>query len=136
MQKQHHNQQHNKALIPASVNAIQFPSNSRPSNWILSNNFQKPNSRPPLYCANCGGNWLPNHYDKCIAKGRIYNNCGLMNFFAKVFRKLKNAKPQISKKRTVNTVDEEPHLRDSVNFFGQSNCTNLTTAVGKIIGLH
>ena len=116
MRNQHQIQQHNKTLIPASVNAIQFPSNSRSSNWSFSNNFQNPYSRPPLYCSNCGGNWLPNHRDKRIAKGKICNNCGLMNHFAKVCRKQKNAKPQNSKKRTVNSVDEEPHTEESLNF--------------------
>ena len=33
MQNQHQIQQHNKTLIPASANAIQFPDNSRSSNW-------------------------------------------------------------------------------------------------------
>ena len=39
-----------------------------------------------------------------------------MNHFAKVCRKQKNAKLQNTKKRTVNTVDEEPHPEDSANF--------------------
>ena len=92
MQNQHQIQQHNKTLIPASVKAIQFPSNPRSSNWSFSNHFQKPKSQPPLYCSNCGGDWLPNHRDKCIAKGKTCNNCGLMNHFAKVCRKQKERK--------------------------------------------
>ena len=39
-----------------------------------------------------------------------------MNHFAKVCRKQKNAEPQETKKRTVNTVDEELQSEDSVNF--------------------
>ena len=39
-----------------------------------------------------------------------------MNHFAKICRKQKNAKPQISKKRAVITLDEESHQKDSVNF--------------------
>ena len=39
-----------------------------------------------------------------------------MNHFAKVCRKQKNVKPQNSKKKTMNTVDEEPHPEDSINF--------------------
>ena len=64
MRNQHQIQQHNKTLITASVNAIQFPNNARSSNRSFSNNFQKPNNRPPLYCSKCGVNWLPNHRDK------------------------------------------------------------------------
>ena len=44
-----------------------------------------------------------------------------MNYFAKVCRKEKITKPEISKKRTVNTVDEEPHPEDSVNFLRTNN---------------
>ena len=103
---QHQIQQHNKTLIPASVNAIQFPNNSRIPNWSISNNFQRQNNRSTIYCSNCGGIWLPNHCDKCIAKGKTCSSCGLLNHFAKICRKPKNAKPQNPKKRTVNTVDE------------------------------
>ena len=39
-----------------------------------------------------------------------------MKHFAKVCSKQKNAKPQQSKKRTLNTADEEPRPEDSVNF--------------------
>ena len=40
----------------------------------------------------------------------------LLNHFSKVRRKQKNAKPQNSKKKTVNIVEEEPHPEESVNF--------------------
>ena len=116
MRNHHQNQQNNKTLIPASANAIQFPNNPRSSNFSFSNNFQKPNNRTPLYCPNCGGSWLPNQRDKCISKGKTCNKCGLMNRIVKVCRKQKNAKPQNSKKRTLNIVDEEPHHEHSVNF--------------------
>ena len=49
-------------------------------------------------------------------KGKTCNNCRLMNHFAKVCRKQKNAKPQNSKKRTVNIMVEEPQQEDSINF--------------------
>ena len=121
MQNQHQTQQHKKTLIPASVNAIQFPSYPRSANWSFSNNFQKRNNRPPLYCSNFGGNWLPNHRDKGIAKEKICNNSGLTIHFAKVCRKQKNTKTQNSKKRTESTVDEETHPEDSVNFLRTTN---------------
>ena len=116
MRNHHQIQQNNKTLIPASVNAIQFPNNPRSSNFSFSNNFQKPNNITPLYCPNCGGNWLPNHRDNCVAKGNTCNNCGLMNHIAKVCRKQKNVKPQKSKKRTVNIADEELQPEHLVNF--------------------
>ena len=87
-------QQHNKTLTPASVNAIQFPNNSRTPNRSNSNNFWRPNNSSTLYCSNCCGIWLPNYSDNCFAKGKACNNCGFLNHFVKVFRKTKNAKPQ------------------------------------------
>ena len=120
MRNQHQIQQHNKILIPASVNPVQFSNSSRTPNWSNSNNFLRQNNRPTLYCPNCGGIWLPNHRDYWIAKGKTLFHkrykCGLLNNFAKVFRKQKNEKPQNPKKRAVNTVEEEPHPEDSVNF--------------------
>ena len=116
MRNQHHIQQQKKTLIPASVIANQLPNNPRSSNWSFSNKLQKPNNRSSLFCSNCGWNSLSNLQDKCIAKSKICNNCGLINHFAKVCRKQKNAKLLNTKKRTVNIVDEEPHPEDSVNF--------------------
>ena len=52
MRNQHQIQQHNKTLIPASVNAIQFPNSSRAPNWSNSNNLQWQNNRSTLYCSN------------------------------------------------------------------------------------
>ena len=109
-------QQHNKILIPASVSAVQFPNSSPTPNRSNPNNFKRQNNGSTLYCSNCGGIWLPNHRDKCIAKGKTCNNCGLLNHFAKFCRKQKNPKPQNSKKKAVNTLEEEPHPENSVNF--------------------
>ena len=116
MRNQHQIQQHNKIVIPASVNAVQFPNSSRSPNCQNPNNFPRQNNRSTLYCSNCGGIWLPNHRDKCITKGKTSNKCGLLNHFAKICRKQNNAKPQNSKKKMVNIVEEEPHPKDSVNF--------------------
>ena len=49
MQKQHQIQQHNKTLIPASVNAVHYPANLRSSSWSLSNIFHKQGIRSPVY---------------------------------------------------------------------------------------
>ena len=70
MRNQHQTQPYNKSLIPASVNATQFPASSRSSNWSFSNNFQEQDNHPPLYSLNCGVNWLSNHLEKCIAKDK------------------------------------------------------------------
>ena len=105
--------------LSMNVNAIQFNNNSRRPYWQNNNNVPKQNNRSTLYCSNCGGVWLPNHREKCIAKGKTCNNCGLLNHFAKVCRKQQkniNVKPQDPKKKIVRVVEEEPHPEDSVNF--------------------
>ena len=91
MRNQYQNQQHNTTLIPVGVNAIQYSSSSRSSNWSISSNFHKQGgNRPPLYCSNCGRNWLPNHRERRFAKGKTCNHCGLLDHFAKICRKQKN----------------------------------------------
>ena len=131
MRNQHQIQQHNKIVIPASVNAVQFPNSSRSPNWQNSINFPRQNNRSTLYCSNCGGIWLPNHRDKCIAKGKTCNNCGLLYHFAKVCRKQKNAKPQNSKKKTVSIVEEKPHPEHSVNFLQPAKLYELDYSGGE-----
>ena len=73
MRNQHQIQQYNKIVVPANVNAVQFSSNTRTPNWQNSNNISRENNRSTLYCSNCGGIWLRNHRDKCIAKGKTCN---------------------------------------------------------------
>ena len=131
MRNQHQIQLHNKNLILASVDTIQFPPSSRSSNWSVSNNFQKQANSPHLYCSNCGGNWLSSHQDKCVAKRKTCNNCGLLNYFSKVCHKQKNSKPQNPKKGTVNTVDEDPHPEDSVIFFQSSELSESDYSSGE-----
>ena len=116
MRNQHQIQQHNKIVIPANVNTVQFSGSSRASNWQNSNNATRQNNRSTLYCSICGGIWLPNHRDKCIAKGKTCNNCGLLNHFAKVCRKQNTVKLVNAKKKMVSVQEKEPHPEDSVNF--------------------
>ena len=54
-----------------------------------------------------------------------------MNYFAKVCRKQKNIKPQKSRKRTMNTVDEEPHPEDSVNFLRTTKLYESDYSIGE-----
>ena len=54
-----------------------------------------------------------------------------MNYFAKKCRKQKNIKPQKSRKRTVNTVDEEPHPEDSVNFLRTTKLYEFDYSIGE-----
>ena len=114
-------QAHNKTLISASVNAIKYPPSTRSSNWSLSHNSLSKAAVHPLYCSNCVGNWLPNHRDKCLAKGKTCKNCWLLNHFSKVCRIHKNQKLRNPKKRSVKTVDDEPHPEDCVDLLYSSS---------------
>ena len=116
MQNQHQIQQHNRIVIPANVNTVQFTGRSRISNWPISGIASRQNNRSTLYCSNFVGNWLPNHRDKCTAKCKTCNNCGLLNHFAKVCREQKTVKPIKAKKKIVSVVEEEPHPENSLNF--------------------
>ena len=130
IRNQHQMQLHNKIVIPANVNAVQFSSSSRTPNWQNSKNAPRQNNRSTLYCSNCGGIWLPNNRNKCIPKGKICNNCGLLNHFTKVCRKPKNVKPQNSKKKEISVM-EEPHPEDSVNFLQPAKLYELDYSSGE-----
>ena len=56
MRNQHQIQQHNKIVVPANVNVVQFANNSRTPYWQNANNDSRQNNRSTLYCSNCGGN--------------------------------------------------------------------------------
>ena len=53
MRNQHHIQQHNKIVIQANVNAVQFAINSRTPKWQNLNYVPRQNNRSTLYCSNC-----------------------------------------------------------------------------------
>ena len=133
MRNQHQIQQHNKMVVPANVNAVQFANNSRNSYWQNTNNAPKQNNRSKIICSNCGGKWLPNHREKCIKKGKTCNNCGLLNHFAKVCRKQRNVntKPQNSKKKVARVVEEEPRPEDSVKFLQPAKLYESDYSIGE-----
>ena len=117
MRNQHQIQQRNKTVIPASVNAVQFPNSSRAPIWQNPNNFQRKNNRSTLYWSNCGGIWLSLLIVINVSqKVKPVTIVKLLNHFSKVCRKQKNARPQNSMKKTVNIVVEESHPEESVNF--------------------
>ena len=131
MRNQHQIQQHNKIVIPANVNTVQISGSSLASDWQNPSNATRQSNRSTLYCSNCGGTWLPNHRDKCIAKGKTSNNCGLLTHFAKVCRKQKTVKPVDAKKKMVSVVEEEPHPEDSVNFLQPAKLYKLDYSTGE-----
>ncbi|XP_075239365.1 uncharacterized protein LOC142334921 [Convolutriloba macropyga] len=98
------NQLQNSDTQPAShVNAI-----------IPQRPFRQPNQRPTTstptrqwnqLCHNCGLTWSANHKDKCIAKGKTCNNCGLQNHFSRACRKPKSSSNKPTRFK-VNSIEE------------------------------
>ena len=85
---------------PAShVNAITPQRPFRQSNQ--KQNFTAPIRQTNQLFQNCGLTWSANHKDKCIAKSKTCNNCGLRNHFSRVCRKPKSS----SSKPTRPNVD-------------------------------
>ena len=86
--------------------------------------FRQPNQRPttstPTRQPNqvsrkCGLTCSANHKDRCIAKGKTCNNCGLQNHFSRVCRKPKS---YTNKPTRTNVISiEETTTDQSVNVF-------------------
>ena len=118
MELRQRNQSQISDTQPAShVNAIipQRPlrqSNQRPN---TSTSIRQSNQR----CRNCGLTWSSNHKDKCIAKGKTCNNCGLQNHFSRVCRKPKSSSTKPTRSN-VNSI-EESTTEQSVNAIQNTN---------------
>ena len=89
---------------------------------IPQRTFRQPNQRPATsnstrqsnqLCRNCGLTWSANHKDKCIAKGRTCNNCGLQNHFSRVCRKPKSSSNKSTRSNLLSI--EETTTDKSVN---------------------
>ena len=68
MRNQHQIQHHNKIVVPANVNAVQFYNNPRKPYWQNTNNVPKQSIDTLLL--KLLRNLAPNHREKCIAKGK------------------------------------------------------------------
>ena len=93
---------------PAShVNAVTSQRSFRqPSQRPTTSSFTRPSNQ---LCRNCGLTWSANHKDKCIARGKTCNNCGLQNHFSRVCPK--NRSPhQISLLARFLTLLKTPQL--------------------------
>ena len=83
------------------------------------------------FFSKCSVNWLPNHRDNCVTKGKTSKSCGLLKHFANISHKWNNQNRQNPKKRSVNTVDEDPHPEDTVNFLHSSKLFEFDYSSGK-----
>ena len=101
-------------------------SNTQPTSHVNAITLQRPfrqsdqrqNITTPIrqtnqLCRNCGLTWSANHKDRCIAKGKTCNNCGLQNHFSRVCRKPKSTSTK-STRPNVNSIEENT-TEQSVN---------------------
>ena len=64
----------------------------------------------------CGSSWTSEHCNKCPARGKRCNNCGIENHFAKVCRKPKDPNSYPRPKPRVNNAEKDDQVED-VNQF-------------------
>ena len=70
--------------------------------------------KKPTTCHFCGMNWTSEHRNRCPARGKKCNNCGIENHFAKVCRKPKDSNSCPKLKPRVNNVEKDDQV-DEVN---------------------
>ena len=94
--------------------------NSQPATHVNAvtsqRSFRQPSQRPTTssftrssnqICRNCGLTCSANHKNKCIARGKTCNNCGLQNHFSRVCRKSKSSSNKPTRSN-VNSVKDTP----------------------------
>ena len=68
--------------------------------------------KKPTTCHFCGINWTPEHRNRCPARGKKCNNCGIENHFAKFCRKPKDPNSYPKPKPRVNNVEKDDQVED------------------------
>ena len=68
--------------------------------------------KKPTTCHFGGMKWIPEHRNRCPARGKKCNNCGIENHFAKVCRKPKIPNFYPKPKQRVNNVENDDQTED------------------------
>ena len=95
----------------STVNQVQ---RMRIANATPFSNMNTTARKNPTTCNFCGMNWTSAHRNKCPARGKKCNKCGIENHFAKVCRKTKDPSSYPKPKPRVNNV-EKGDQTDDVN---------------------
>ena len=99
------------------VNAIASQRPFRPSNQ--RQNFSTSIRQTNQLCRNNGLTWSANHKDKCIAKCKTCNNCGLQSHVSRVCRKPKSSSTKPTRPN-VNSIEENT-TEQSINAIQNAN---------------
>ena len=101
----------------STVNQVQ---RMRIANATPFSNMNTTARKKPTTCHFCGSSWTSDHCNKCPARGKRCNNCGIENHFAKVCRKPKDPNSYPKPKPRVNNVEKDDQNEDvnqiSANF--------------------
>ena len=99
----------NKNELNSTVNQVQ---RMRIANATPFSTMNTTARKKPTTCHFCGMNWTPEHRNRCPARGKKCNNCGIENHFAKVCRKPKNPNSYPKPRPRVNNVEKDDQAED------------------------
>ena len=106
-----------KFELNSTVNQVQ---RMRIANATPYSNMNYTARKKPTTCHFCGLSWTSEHRNKCPAREKKCNNCGIENHFAKVCRKPKDPSSYPKPKPRVNNVEKDDQTDDvnpiSANF--------------------
>ena len=100
-----------KTELISTVNQVQ---RMRIANATPFSNMNTTARKKPTICHFSGMNWTSEHRNKCPARGKKCNNCGIENHFAKVCRKPKDPGSYPKPRPRVNNVEKDDQT-DNVN---------------------
>ena len=99
----------NKTELNSTVNQVQRMRIANATPFSTMNTTAK---KKPTTCHFCGMSWTPEHRNRCPARGKKCNNCGIENHFAKVCRKPKDPNSYPKPKPRVNNVEKADQTED------------------------
>ena len=96
-----------KTELHSTVNQVQ---RMRIANATLFSTMNTTARKKPTTCHFCGMSWIPEHRNRCHARGKKCNKCGIENHFAKVCRQPKDSISYPKPKRRVNNVEKDDQI--------------------------
>ena len=99
----------NKTELNSTVNQEQRMRIANATPFSTMNTTER---KKPTTCHFCGMNWTSEHRNRCPARGKKCNNCGIENHFAKVCRKPKDPNLYPKPRPRVNNVEKDDQAED------------------------
>ena len=99
----------NKTELGSTVNQVQ---QMRIANATPFSSMNTTARKKPTTCQFCGMSWTAKHRNRCPARGKKCNNCGIENHFAKFCRKPKDPDSYPKPKPRFNNVEKDDQTED------------------------